>query len=57
MKRDNHYEAAFEWFLRDRGVAVEYAAIIDRFSHTDLWTRHRPFLLKCAAVAPSNLQG
>lgn len=20
MKRDNHYEAAFEWFLRDRGV-------------------------------------
>jgi len=22
MKRDNHYEAAFEWFLRDRGIAV-----------------------------------
>lgn len=22
MKRDNHYEAAFEWFLRDRGHAV-----------------------------------
>lgn len=22
MKRDNHYEAAFEWYLRDRGIAV-----------------------------------
>ena len=22
MNRDNHYEAAFEWYLRERGVAV-----------------------------------
>ena len=22
MKRDNHYEAAFEWYLRERGAAV-----------------------------------
>ncbi len=22
MKRDNHYEAAFEWYLRDLGIAV-----------------------------------
>ena len=22
MKRDNHYEAAFEWYLRDCGIAV-----------------------------------
>src|SRR5439155_1646923 len=22
MRRDNHYEAAFEWYLRDRGIAV-----------------------------------
>lgn len=34
MKRDNHYEAAFEWYLRDRGIAV-VPVVEDRRSYLD----------------------